>query len=187
MAAEITPELIVEVTNNAHGNLARTRELIEQYPGLLNARSPLDETPIQAATQLANLPIIEYLIARGAPVDFFTAIVLGRVDEVLSELESSPARVHDRGVHGLPALYFAAIGGSVEMADLLHRHGAGVNETCQSASPLHGAIMGRNSELMVRWLLERGADPAAPNFQGKGARELAQQLNKAEVVALFES
>ena len=183
--SEVTPELIVEATNNAHGNLSRTRELIEAHPGLLNAPSPLDETPIQAATQLANLPIIEYLIGKGAPVDFFTAIVLGQAEAVRKEIEANPARVHDRGVHGLPALYFAAIGGHLEIAAILHENGAGVNDACPSAAPLHGAVMGSNAEVLVPWLLARGADPALPNFRGQTAADLAEERGNPEVAALF--
>jgi len=183
----ITPELIVEVTNNAHGNLARTRELIEAHPALLNVKSPFDESPIEAATQLANIPIIEYLIGKGAPVDFFTAIVLGRFEAVQAELEARPGRARDRGVHELPALYFAAIGGHPEIAELLLQNGAGINDSCPSASPLHGAVMGRGAAAMVPWLLAHGADVSLQNYQGRVPRELAEQLNKPEVVALFES
>lgn len=187
MADDITPELVTEVTNNAHGNLERTRELIEAHPGLLNAKSAVDETPIQAATQLANLPIIEYLLQKGAPADFFTNAVLGRIDEIRRELAANPDRARDRGVHGLPSLYFAAIGGHLEVAQLLVENGADVNEAAPAAAPIHGAVMGHNAAAMVAWLLERGADPSLVNFSGKTARQLAEQMKRPEVASVIRS
>ena len=62
----LTKELVEEFVGNAHGNFARVKELLEQHPELLNASAPWDETAIQAATQMGNVAIIDYLIERGA-------------------------------------------------------------------------------------------------------------------------
>src|SRR5258706_16320372 len=94
--------VVEELVGNAHGNFARVRELLDLHPAALNLRAPWNETAIEAATQMGDKPIIELLIARGAPVDFFTACVLGRIHEVEAELEAEPSRVNARGVHDLP-------------------------------------------------------------------------------------
>src|SRR6476661_6131250 len=151
--ADAEGSVVEELVGNAHGNLARVRELLDVHPAALNLKAPWNETAIEAATQMGDKPIIELLIGRGAPVDFFTACVLGRMDEVKAELEADPERVNARGVHDLPALYFAAIGGSAAM---------------------------------VRLLLEHGADPSLPDYKGRGARQLAEDMGRPALAALFD-
>jgi uncharacterized protein len=181
---DVDRSVVEELVGNAHGNLARVRELLDVHPAALNLRAPWNETAIEAATQMGDKPIIELLIGRGAPVDFFTACVLGRRDEVKAALEADPSRANARGVHDLPALYFAAIGGDVEIAKRLLEGGADVNAKAEPAAPIHGAVMG-GSAAMVRLLLEHGADPSLPDYKGRGARQLAEDLGRPALAALF--
>ena len=182
---DVKPAVIEELVGNAHGNLARVRELLDEHPDALNLRAPWNETAIEAATQMGNKPIIELLIDRGAPVDFFTACVLGRIDLVTSALSADPGSANSRGVHELPALYLAAIGGSFEVARLLLDAGADVNARSESAAPIHGAVMGGSAD-MVRLLLERGADTSLPDYEGRGAPQLAEHLGSPAIAALFD-
>jgi len=177
--------VVEELVGNAHGNLARVRDLLDVHPAALNLRAPWNETAIEAATQMGDKPIIELLIGRGAPVDFFTACVLGRMQDVKIELETDPSRANARGVHDLPALYFAAIGGDIEIARRLLEAGAAVNAKAEAAAPIHGAVMG-GSAAMVRLLLERGADPSLPDYQGRGARKLAEDMGRPKIADLFD-
>jgi ankyrin repeat protein len=183
---QAVPQAVIEeCVGNAHGNLARVAELITQYPAVVNARAPWNETPVEAATQMGNKPIIDLLLQHGAPLDFFTACVLGRVEKVTGELAANPDQARLRGVHNLPALYFAAIGGSREVAELLLASGAGVNEQCEAAAPIHGAVMGGSAD-MVRWLLDHGADPSLPDYKGRGGRQLAEDMQRPDLAALFD-
>jgi ankyrin repeat protein len=182
---EVEPSVVEELVGNAHGNLLRVRELLDAHPDALNLRAPWNETAVEAATQMGNKPILDLLIARGAPVDFFTACVLGRDEEVAAELSRDPARAGARGVHELPALYFAAIGGSLAVAERLLAAGADVNASSPSAAPIHGAVMGGSAE-MVRLLLDRGADPSLPDYQGRGARRLAEDMGRTDLAQLFD-
>src|SRR5215469_5679864 len=106
LSADLEQYIVEEGVGSAHGDLDRVRELVERHPGLVNARAPWNETPVEAATQLGRRDIIEYLLGKGAPLDLFTACVLGRRDLVEAELAADPTRAHARGVHGLPVLYF---------------------------------------------------------------------------------
>lgn len=116
--------IIEDLVGNAHGNLDRVKEILEAHPQLLEARAPWNETPIEAATQTGARPIIEYLLELGAPLDFFTACVLARRDLVERELAANPARATENGVHGIPALHFAILGGDAEIVRLLVENGA---------------------------------------------------------------
>jgi ankyrin repeat protein len=176
---QLTDQAVVdELVGNAHGNLARVKELLEQHPDLLNAKATWNETPIEAASQMGNRALIDHLVGRGAPVDFFTGLVLGRLDTVDANLANS------RGIHDLPALYFAAIGGHVDVADRLLKAGADVNAAAQAAAPIHGAVMGKNPA-MVKLLLEHGADQTLKDYAGRDARTLALEIGRADIAQLF--
>lgn len=168
--------VVDELVGNAHGNFGRVKELLDQHPELLNAKATWNETPIEAATQMGNRKIIDLLIERGAPVDAFTNLVLGRADAGV---------VDQRGIHDLPALYFAAIGGHVETAQQLLSAGADVNAKADAAAPIHGAVMGGSAE-MVRLLLDHGADPSLKDYAGRDARELAMAINREDIASVID-
>jgi len=185
VSADLEQSIIEECVGSAHGDLDKVRELVERHPELVNARAPWNETAVEAAAQLGRRDIIEYLLAKGAPLDLFTACVLGRRDLVEAELAADPARARARGVHELPTLYFAAIGGQREIAELLLAAGAGVNDAAPAAAPIHGAVLGRSAE-MVSWLLGHGADPSIPDHEGRSASRLAEAMGQPELAPLFQ-
>jgi len=176
---------IDECVGNAHGNLERVRQLVQLHPDLVRARATWDESPLEAAAQMGNRPIIDFLLESGAELDFLTTCVLGRAEAVEARLAADPALATTRGVHELAPLYFAAIGGSLPVSRLLLAAGAGVDERAESAAPIHGAVMG-GSSAMVRWLLDNGADPSAPDFKGRDARQLALEMGREELAGLFD-
>ena len=176
--------IVDELVGNAHGNLDRVNELVVQHPELLNAKATWDETPIQSATQMGNRPIIDFLLGHGAPLDFFTALVLGRLDKIDGELKAEPGLAAVHGIHDLPALYFAAIGGNIAAAERLIAAGADVNARAQAAAPIHGAVMGGHAD-MVNLLLSHGADIAALDYGGRDALTLARELNRTEIAELL--
>lgn len=176
--------LIDELVGNSHGNLARVEEILGAHPELINASATWNETPIEAATQMGNRAIIDFLIRQGAPVDFFTELALGQVERARADLKADPGLAHSRGVHDLPVLYFAAIGGSVPAARMLLEAGADVNAKAEAAAPIHGAVMGGSPE-MVRFLVESGADASLPDYKGRDARSLAQDMGRGDIAKLI--
>ena len=176
--------LVDELVGNCHGNLARVKQILDEHPELINVSATWKETPVEAAAQMGNRAIIDYLVGQGAPVDFFTALVLTQLDRVRKELAADPALANSRGVHELPALYFAAIGGSVAAADMLLAAGADVNAKAEAAAPLHGAVMGGNRE-MVSFLIESGADVSLTDYRGRDARSLATEMGRTELAKLI--
>lgn len=183
---ELPKELVQEFVGNAHGNLARVKELLEEHPDLLNTSAPWGETAIQAATQMGNVPMINYLAEKGAPVDIFTAAVLGMGERVAAFLEADPGLVKASGVHGFPLLYFPVICDQREIAEYLLGRGAEVNAGANNITPLHGAVMFGQVE-MTRWLLEQGADPNLLNYEHKTSLKLAVESKRDEIATLLRA
>lgn len=176
--------MIDELVGNAHGNLARVQEILSLHPELINATATWKETPIQAAAQMGNRPIMQFLIDHGARIDFCTKLAMAQVEKAHADLQADPALAQSRGVHDLPALYFAAIGGSVPAAHMLLDAGADVNAKAEAAAPIHGAVMGGNPE-MVRFLVESGADLSLPDYKGRDARSLALDIGRSDIAKLI--
>src|SRR3990172_5232082 len=122
-----TQEVIDQFVGNAHGNFDVVRDLLSQYPSIINANASWDETAIQAAAQTGQVEIVKYLLDYGAEYDICTAAMLGSLDCVQDHLKENQERVHARGAHGIPLLYFPVIHGHMEVADYLYLQGADVN------------------------------------------------------------
>src|SRR4051794_4753510 len=141
--SERTATLDQETVNNfviaAHFDAPRVKAMLAEEPALLNASAPWDETAIQAASQMGNREIMEHLLAAGAPQDIFTAAAMGRAGEVERLLSQDPALAHGSGVHSLPIMYFAAVGGNPAIAQMLFDSGAEVDPGVGGQTSLHGA------------------------------------------------
>src|SRR5437660_12259575 len=91
---QIDAALVKEFVGNAHGNLARVKELLEEEPALVNAAwdwgSGDWETGLGAAAHMGNRPIALYLLERGARMDIFAAAMLGEGELVRALLASFP-------------------------------------------------------------------------------------------------
>ena len=78
-------------------------------------------------------------------------------------------------------LYYAAISGRVDLAELLARHGADVDAA--EGAPLHGAIS-FDQPAMVEWLLARGAC-ADRARAGRTPLDVARARGNAAVIDLL--
>jgi hypothetical protein len=114
--------LVQEFVGNAHGNMARVRELLEQEPALVNACWDWGEgdweTGLGAASHMGNRPIAEFLLSKGARMDIFAAAMLGRVEIVQAMLDAFPSMAAAPGPHGIPLIAHAKAG-SDEAAQVL--------------------------------------------------------------------
>lgn len=119
--------LVQEFVGNAHGNLARVKELLEQEPALLNSCWDWGEgdweTGLGAASHMGNRPIAEFLLSRGARMDIFAAAMLGHVEIVRVLLDAFPSMVDAPGPHGIPLIAHAKAGGdaAAEVVQLLNK------------------------------------------------------------------
>ncbi len=177
-------EIIDEFVGNAHGNLARVKELLEQYPALLNANASWNEVAIQAAAQTGQVEIANLLINAGAPVDICCAAMLGQTERVHDRLKADPAQAHAKGAHGISVLYHAVIRNNRDIAEMLLAHGADINQGAGGSPALHGAVLFGQME-MIEWLLERGADVNVLNYEKKTPLRAAMERNFTEASDLL--
>jgi hypothetical protein len=111
---ELDPKLVKKFVIAAHGNLEVVKEMLEAYPGLLNATWDWGngdfERAIEGAGHMGNREIAEYLISRGARMNMFCAAMLGDLGYVKAALASHPHLKDSLGPHGIPLLAHAKAG-----------------------------------------------------------------------------
>jgi hypothetical protein len=112
----LPPSLVNEFVRKAHGDLAATKALLVETPGLLNATWDWGggdfETGIGGAGHMGNREIAEYLIGQGSRMDIFVAAMLGKLDIVKTMLAAYPTLLHAKGPHGIPLMAHARKGGA---------------------------------------------------------------------------
>ncbi|MEQ8393990.1 hypothetical protein [Thalassobaculum sp.] len=116
----LDPDLVRDFVNEAHGNPARVRELLQNEPALVNAAWDWGrgdwETGLGAAAHMGRRDIALYLLENGARMDIFAAAMLGHLDVVRAILAADPAARHRPGPHGIPLLKHAEAGGPAAAA-----------------------------------------------------------------------
>ncbi len=187
--SDLSADLRRRVAGPAHFDLDGVRALVDAEPRLVFALSADDELPIEACAHTGARPIVRYLLERGAPLSLPTAVSLGDRDAVTFWLERDRRLVHERGAHDFPLLWYAVLGGGgVEMAELLARHGVGVDQESMGTTALHWCAK-RGEHDLARWLLERGADLDAVGHKWSRAGEtplaIARARGDARMAALL--
>lgn len=184
MIAHPKQALIDELVGNSHGNFSRVKEILAEHPDLLDESAVWGERPIEAASHTAQVEIAEFLLTAGAPMDIFTAAMLGNVARVTQLLAQEPELCRANGVHNIPLLFFPVIGGHTELAEMLLTRGAPVNAGEGGNTPLHGAIVFGQPDL-AEWLLKQGANPRALNYEDKSPLQLATERGDERLIALL--
>jgi hypothetical protein len=106
--------LVQEFVIKCHGDLARSKELLAQEPGLLNATWNWGgsdwETGLGGAAHMGRRDIAEFLLANGARIDIFAAAMLDQIDVVKAILTAYPNLRNAPGPHGIPLIVHAQAG-----------------------------------------------------------------------------
>lgn len=99
----------------AHGDFEEVKNLMSIEPALLHASINWGgddwESGLGAAAHTGNRDIAEFLLARGARMDIFTAAMLGELEVVQTMVTCQPNAVHSKGAHGIPLVRHAEMGG----------------------------------------------------------------------------
>jgi ankyrin repeat protein len=171
-----------------HFSLDRVKQLIALCPDLLNTRATWDELPVEAAAHMGRTDIGGIFLDRGASYSLPTATVFGSLDEVKRLLADDPQRIHERGAHSFPVLWYTAFGKPKrDAAEYLISKGADLREDMRGQTVLHVAARSGHLEL-CRYFLEQGLDPLqkGSSFLGtQDAAEAAEQSKHPEVAAML--
>jgi ankyrin repeat protein len=178
------------IVERSHGNVDATRSAIERHPELAHARSTTTEGAVEAGAHMGRRDIVDLLLEHGAPYSLPTAVMRNDLERARALLEEDPLRVHERGAHDFPLLWYPVIGkGLYEMAELLFEFGAEVErQHWLGTTALHYAVLGGDVD-MVELLIERGADVdrIGRKFDAAGITplRLAESRERDDVVRLL--
>jgi hypothetical protein len=111
----LAQDLVKEFVGAAHGDLDKTRLLLDATPGLLNAAWDWGggdfETGLGGASHMGRRDIAELLIGRGARMDIFAAAMLGKLAVVEALVAAYPGIENSLGPHKITLLAHARRGG----------------------------------------------------------------------------
>lgn len=181
----MNPETVRDFVIAGHGNLEKVKAMLSENPELLTQAHqwrPGDfETAIQAAAHVGSQAIAEFLLEAGAPLQIWTALMLGKVDEVKQMLSENPELARVTSAHGIPMLPHAALSGKVELLELLAEQGALEGEHLALSLALS-----KHQTSAIDWLLNHTKpDLNWKDFQGKTLLEQANETGNMEITGLL--
>jgi hypothetical protein len=111
----LDPNLVKEFVIKGHGDLAKTKELLAETPGLLQAAWDWGggdfETALDGAGHVGNQEIANFLIEKGAKITIFTMAMLGKLEMLKAVLTAFPSQISALGPHKLGLMHHAKKGG----------------------------------------------------------------------------
>jgi ankyrin repeat protein len=128
--------------------------------------------------------LASFLIDRGAAPEIHHAVRLGMTDEVGRMLAAKSDLIHARGGDGQLPLHFAQ---SVEMAELLLRHGADINARDVDHESTAAQWMVRDRQEIARFLVARGSRTDVLMAAALGDAALVARLLDADPAAVRTS
>jgi len=145
----------------AAGRLDRVRDLVEHDASLVNGLSVEGLPPMGLAAYLGHRDIVEYLLSKGADVNF-----------------------------AAPSTGFTALTGAVSqrqhgIVEILLKRGAEPNHLYEGGlTPIVVATMHGDADL-VRLLIDHGADPNLGSAEGKTTVEIAMEKGHTEIADIL--
>ena len=111
----IDSKIVNEFVKIAHSDFNKVKQMLEEYPLLLNASWDWGggdfETAIGAAGHMGLKETANFLIEKGARTDIFVLAMLGKTEIVKSILTAYPSLLNSLGPHGFTLLHHAEKGG----------------------------------------------------------------------------
>lgn len=166
------------------GDASAVSRLLGEDPALASARDTNGVSAVMHAFYSGQREIAGVLIAVKPELDIFEATAAGKANKVSEILNRDSEATGHWSADGFTALHFAAFFNRPAMARELIQRGADIEAVAKNpmkVTPLHSAAAAHSAEI-VRLLLERGANPNAPQQSRWTALHAAAQNGEAEMV-----
>lgn len=190
MAGQATkaPDLKQLQDASNQGDLAVVEALLSARPSWADARDEAGVSFLLNALYRRKWEVAEAYAKRRQAFDIFEASALGRESELRSLLQKDERSVNSVSPDGFFPLGLAAFFAKEGAVRILLEAGADVNQYARSphVQALHAAAAGRCLEC-VRLLLEKRADPNAPQDAGFRALHEAASSNDRPMAELLIS
>jgi penicillin amidase len=148
----------------ALGELEPVKKLVAEKPGEIDKMSTDGFTPLLLASFFGRKEVAQFLLDAGA----------------------DPTISSGNGLHVAP-IHAATAEDSDDIVDLLLQRKVPLNVTTgEGFTALHNAVQNGNLPV-IRKLLELGADPAQPMYEGKTALDFAHEFEHPEAAKLIEA
>ncbi len=120
----LEPDLVKKFVGVSHSSLEDVKKLYEEQPALVNATWDWGggdwETGLGAASHVGNKEIAEFLLSKGARMDVFAAVMLGKKQIFEAFLADDPEVIHLKGPHGISLIHHAERGGDAELIERIN-------------------------------------------------------------------
>ncbi len=150
------------------GNTGKVAMLLDQEPGLVNARNELGQSPILLAKYHRRDELVNLLLGRGAVLNIWEASAVGDLDRVMELLDTDDTLADAHSADGFTVLGLSAYFGHEQIVHNLLAKGANPNRAASNplqATPLHSAVAAGHMSI-VRLLVEAGAGVNLTQQQG---------------------
>ena len=169
------------------GDTDAVRGLLEEDPGLADARNPEGASALLLSTYYRRTPISDLLLSSGARPDIFDAAALGLDDRVAQLARSDRALGRSYSHDGWTPLHLAAHFGRLDVMKTLLANGAdhrAVSRNGNENQSLQAAAAGHQTAA-VELLLKAGAAVDARSHGGFTALHIAASNGIPEMVRLL--
>ena len=163
------------------GELSVVEELLTAHPEWVDAANDQGVSFMLNALYRRHADVVQAYLKRRKTFNLFEASALGRTGDIEALLRKDPASVTSYSGDGFIALGLASFFAQPDTVRVLLAKGADVNQYAMvpHVQGLHSAAAGRCLEC-VRLLLDKGADPNAPQDDGfRPMHEAAANDNRA--------
>ncbi len=170
-------------TSEEDEEIRKIKEMIQNSPDLINARSESGFTPLQSAAAAGHLKVVQYLINSGAEINpgGMTPLMYAALNghnAVVEFLLSKGANVNATTDVGRTALHYAAQHGFKIVVETLLKHGANVNARENDGKTAVWSVADNGSKPILELLLANGADV---NLNAADSSPLLRAVGKKHV------
>jgi ankyrin repeat protein len=169
------------------GDSRETRILLRDNPALAHAVNPDGLSAVLLAVYNGHPELVPLFVEYGARLNFFESCAAGDRDRALALLHADPSLLRQFAPDGYHGLGLAVFFGHRELVEDLLARGADVNApsaNAQRVAALHSAVA-RSNVALARLLLQRGANPNAPQAGGFTPLHAAAFHGRREIVDLL--